>query len=63
MTWIRLFNGANGAILSGIFIERALAEQWIVENPLTRLLNKYPLDIGLYDWAVENEIFTAKRED
>ena len=58
MTWIWVFNGANGAIPSGIFTERDIAEK-----QLTGMLTKYPLDIGLYDWAVENDIFTAKRED
>ncbi|MDO1446702.1 transposase [Rhodocytophaga aerolata] len=56
-------NGTNGAIPSGVFIEKEIAEQWIAENQFTGLLTKYPVNEGLYDWAVANGYFTPKRED
>ncbi len=63
MNWIWVFNGEKGAIPSGVFTERALAEKWIAENGLTGMLTRYPVDTGLYDWAVEQKAFTPKRED
>ncbi len=63
MDWIWIFNGTNGAIPSGVFSEKETAEIWIAENQLTGLLAKYPINQGLYDWAVTNGYFIPKREE
>lgn len=63
MKWIWVFNGAGSSIPNGVFTQRALAEKWIVENEVTGILTKYPLDMGVYDWAIMNKFFTPKRED
>jgi hypothetical protein len=63
MNWIWVFNGINGAIPSGVFTERETAEKWIAENQLSGTLTLYPVNEGLYDWAVTNEYFKPKRDD
>jgi hypothetical protein len=59
--WV--FNGENARFPSGVFASRASAEAWISLHHLTGLLTKYPVNIGVYDWAVENAFFTPKRSE
>lgn len=59
---IWIFHGANGKFTSGVFTTRDLAENWIVTHSLTGILTKYPIDIGVYDWAIEMSYFKAKNE-
>lgn len=48
----------------GGFVEsRARAEEWISRHKLTGVLTEYPLDIGVYDWAVEQGFFAPKRPE
>jgi hypothetical protein len=35
------------------------AEKWIHKNRLTGTLTQYPLDVGIYDWAIDNQFFYA----
>lgn len=57
--WV--FHGAGGHYSSGVFSCRSLAEQWIRMRGLTGILTKYPLDSGVYDWALDNQIFYCKK--
>ena len=57
--WV--FNGANARFPSGVFSQREKAEEWIAENGLTGVLTKYPLDVGVYDWAVQKGFFQPKK--
>jgi len=63
MTWVWVFQAAGGRFVSGVFCSRELAEAWIQEHGLSGILTKYPVDIGVYDWAVENGHFEPKRDD
>lgn len=57
--WI--FN-ANGAHLPGAaFTSLDLAESWIATHSLSGMLTVYPLDQGVYEWAVENGHFFPKK--
>lgn len=56
--WV--FTGENARFPSGVFASRAAAEAWISVHCLTGLLTKYPLDIGIYDWAIRNDHFRPK---
>ena len=42
--------------------KKSAAIKWIAENELTGVLTKYPIDIPLFEWAIENKYFTPKNE-
>jgi hypothetical protein len=60
---IWIFHGAGGRFSSGAFTTKEKAEDWISRHNLTGILTKYPLDDGVYDWAVNNEFFEIKKEE
>ena len=33
------------------------AEWWILKHRLSGVLTEYLLNVGVYDWAIENELF------
>jgi hypothetical protein len=41
---------------------RDLAEDWIAQNRLSGVLTLYPVDVGVYEWAIERGLFTPKKE-
>jgi hypothetical protein len=59
--WV--YNGARNHFPSAVFTERHLAEEWIQKNQLEGTLTAYPLNISVYDWAIEKEFFTPKKEE
>lgn len=63
MEGVWIFHGANGRFASGAFTEPARAEEWIRKNQLTGVLTFYPLNMGVYEWAVENRLFSPKKEE
>jgi hypothetical protein len=62
MESVWIFNKNNAAFSGGVFSELNLAENWVKENSLTGILTKYPLDQGVFDWAVENDMHNIKAE-
>ncbi len=56
--WI--FNGISGRFAGGVFDSIAEAETWISKHRLTGVLTNYPLNTGVYDWALENRSFVPK---
>ncbi len=58
--WV--FNGAPWQPASGVFSSMILAEDWIHADKLSGLLTAYPLDIGVYDWAIKEKIFHPKKD-
>lgn len=63
-TTVWVFNGDGGAgFPSGVFASRASAEAWIRQNKLTGVLTEYPLGVGVYDWAVQRNLFVPKRPE
>jgi hypothetical protein len=62
MTEVWVFNGINH-FPSGIFSSREKAEQWIAKHQLSGCLTKYPMDIGIYEWAIANGAFKPKRPE
>ncbi|AZZ98099.1 hypothetical protein [Pseudoalteromonas sp. R3] len=62
MKSVWIFNKSNADFSGGVFSELELAESWIKENSLTGILTKYPLDQGVFDWAVENDMHNIKPE-
>lgn len=59
--WI--FNGPKGQFPSGVFSSRETAEAWIHQHGLSGTLTAYPVDVGVYDWALAGGHFTPKRDD
>lgn len=59
--WVFLGIGRNPHP-SAVFTDRHLAHEWIKKNKLKGILTAYPLDIGVYDWAVANGYFKPKNE-
>ena len=59
---IWVFNGAASQFPSGVFSSKEIAEEWITKHNLTGVLTKYPVDIGVYEWAIQNGFFTPVEE-
>ncbi|WP_426670215.1 DUF7710 domain-containing protein [Mucilaginibacter sp. McL0603] len=59
--WV--FHGAQGRFASGVFTTLEKAGHWIKKHSLTGVLTEYPLDEGVYDWAIENELFDVKKDN
>jgi hypothetical protein len=60
---IWIFHGAGGRFSSGAFTTKKKAEDWINKHNLTGILTKYPLNEGIYDWALNNGFFEVRKED
>jgi hypothetical protein len=56
--WV--FNGEGGTFPSGAFRNQETAENWIRKYGLSGVLTEYPLDVGVYDWVVDNGYFAPK---
>ena len=58
--WV--FNGSAGraAFPGGVFRTQAAAEAWIAKHRLSGTLSWYPLDVGMYDLAVDKGWFQPK---
>ena len=60
--YIWIFVGYKGAFPSGVFLEKVVAEKWIDTHNLSGVLTKYPLDEGVYEWAIEKGYFSPEHE-
>lgn len=60
--YIWLFHGAGGRFASGVFSSKERAFEWIGRHALTGTLTCYPINRGVYDWAIKQEYFTPKKE-
>lgn len=60
---IWVFHGTGAQFASGVFTSREGAAAWIASHRLTGVLTRYPLDQGVYEWAIENGVFTPNRPD
>lgn len=60
---VYLFHSLNNSRFCGaVFSEIAIAEKWILKHKLTGLLTEYPVDNGVYDWAIEKHLLTVKKD-
>jgi hypothetical protein len=60
---IWVFIGEGGAFPSGIFSNRASAQEWIIRHSLSGILTEYPIDTGVFDWAIKRGSFLPKRPE
>jgi len=58
--WV--FVGSNSKFPSGIFQDKKLAQKWISEKALTGTLSAMPLNESVFDWAIQNDALTLKKE-
>ena len=58
--WV--FHADNGQLAGAVFSTVECAEAWIGKHALNGLLTSYPLDIGAFEFAVEQGHFTPKKE-
>jgi hypothetical protein len=58
---IWIFHGSGGRFASGAFSDFNKAEAWIYKYKLSGLLTAYPIDVGVYDWAIEYNLFEVKK--
>lgn len=56
--WV--FMGASGRFPSGVFANRDVAAAWIQKNKLTGILTAYPINAGMYAWAISKGNFEPK---
>lgn len=55
--FIWVFSGTNGRFPAGVFLDLVVAERWILQHSLSGILTAYPLDRGVYDWAIKEGVF------
>ena len=60
--WIWIFNGENSRLPAAVFQDRDQAEEWIRKHKLSGLLTLYPVNKSVYDWAVEEGVFSPKKQ-
>lgn len=58
--WV--FNGVRNHFSSGVFRSKRQAEDWINRPALVGTLTEYPLDVGIYEWAIQSGAFVPKHE-
>jgi hypothetical protein len=59
--WV--FHGTGGRFSSAIFSSIDIAGNWIRSNRLSGVLTEYPIDVSVYDWAIDNDYFEVKKAD
>jgi hypothetical protein len=57
--WI--FLSDRGHWPSGVFSSREVAVRWIAGHRLTGMITEYPVDVGVYDWALASGSFRPRK--
>lgn len=57
--WV--FNAERATFPCGVFSTAAAADDWIQKHRLTGVLTAYPLNHGVYDWAIETGHFGGRK--
>lgn len=60
---IYVFNGNNNRFPSAVFDNLEKIEEWISLNRLDGILTFYPINLGIYDWAIQKDYFSLKKEE
>lgn len=61
LVWV--FNGSSGKFPSAVFSKKELANAWIKQHKLTGILTAYPVDISIYDWAIDKGYFSPSKDE
>jgi len=54
-------NTLAGRFAGGLLTSVERAEEWIKKNRLSGVLTLYPVDVGVYEWAIDQGLFTPKK--
>lgn len=57
--FIWVFVGDDANLPSAVFSSVAKAEKWIEGHKLSGILTAYPVDIGIYEWAITKGYYKA----
>jgi hypothetical protein len=57
--WV--FNGTGGQFPAGVFSDLNKAEAWIAKHRLSGTATLYHINVGAYDWSIENGFFKPKK--
>lgn len=60
MNWIWIFHGNSANFTSAAFDSKDLAEEWIVRSKVSGVLTRMPINMSVYDWAVEKKYLLPK---
>jgi hypothetical protein len=63
MKSVWVFTGLGSPLPAGVFSTQEKAEGWIAAHRLSGTLSEYPLDVGVYDWALGQGLFTPRGEE
>ena len=63
MDSVWVFNGVQSQFPNGVFGTKEVAERWIKNNHLTGTLTQYPLNVGMYEYAIHNKLFTPEKPE
>jgi hypothetical protein len=61
--FVWVFSGPHNHFPSAVFSSRDLAEEWVEKYQLRGTLTAYPLDLSVWEWAIERGYFIPKREE
>ena len=62
MKTVFIFNGAGSQFPGAVFFFFCIAADWIKKHSLTGVLTSYPIDMGVYEWAIEHGNFKATHD-
>jgi hypothetical protein len=62
MTSVWIFNSEKSRFPGGVFSTLERANEWIAANKLSGTLTEYPVDRGVFDWALENRMTNLSPE-
>ena len=63
MESVWIFNGMQSSFPSGVFKTKETAEAWISKFSLTGTLTEYPVDVGMYDYAIAEGHFEPQKPE
>lgn len=58
--YIWIFVGDGSKIPTGVFSSREKAIEWIQQNELAGYLGEFPVDVGVYDWAMTLDYYKKR---
>lgn len=58
--WV--FHGDGGRFAGGVFATEAVAIEWIGSNRLSGVLTEYPLDVGVFEWALSEGLVNLRAD-
>ena len=59
---VLVFNGVRPSFPFAVFSSRENAETWIRNRSLTGTLTLYPIDLGMYEYAIGKGLFRPQKD-